>query len=226
VLADDSVLLREGLARVLTEAGFEVVGQAGDGEGLLKLVEDEQPDVALVDIRMPPTHTNEGLVAAREIRARHPGVAVLVLSQYVETTHAVRLLADNAGGIGYLLKDRVSDLGELSDAIRRVAAGGSAIDPEVVSRMLGRRRETNPLAGLSDREREVLALMAQGYANQAICQKLFLSPKTVETHVGAIFMKLGLLPTADEHRRVVAVLTYLRSLGGLPEGPGTAPRPG
>ena len=215
-LADDAVLLREGLARLLAEAGFDVVGQAGDAPGLLRIVETERPDVAVVDIRMPPTHTNEGLVAALEIRARHREVGVLVLSQYVETSHAMKLLGDGAGGVGYLLKDRVSELGEFPEAVRRVGAGGSVIDPEVVSTLLGRRRVSDPLDALSDREREVLALMAEGSSNQGISQRLFLSPKTVETHVGAIFTKLGLLPAADEHRRVLAVLAHLRSLGEVP----------
>jgi DNA-binding NarL/FixJ family response regulator len=213
VLADDSVLLREGLARVLADAGFEVVGQAGDAAELLRLVRTEQPDVAVVDIRMPPTRTTEGLIAAQEIRAAHPGVGVMVLSQYVETSQAMKLLAGGVGGVGYMLKDRVSDLAEFSDAVRRVAAGGSVIDPEIVSILLGRKRQPDPLEGLSDREKEVLGLMAQGRSNQGICQKLFLSPKTVETHVGSIFAKLSLLPAADEHRRVLAVLAYLRSLG-------------
>jgi DNA-binding NarL/FixJ family response regulator len=216
VLADDSVLLREGVARVLSDAGFDVVGQAGDAAGLLRLVEAERPDVAVVDVRMPPTHSNEGLVAAREIRARYEGVAVLVLSQYVETSQAMRLLSEGEGGVGYLLKDRVSDVGEFTDAVRRVGDGGSAIDPEVVASLLGRRRRQDPLEALSDREREVLALMAEGYSNEGIRQKLFLSPKTVETHVGAIFTKLGLLPADEGHRRVRAVLAYVRSLADAP----------
>ena len=212
VLADDAVLLREGVGRVLADAGFDVVGQAGDAAGLLRLVRRERPDAAVVDIRMPPTYTNEGLVAALEIRASSLDVGVLVLSQHVETSHAMQLLGDGEGGVGYLLKDRVSDVTEFVDAVRRVATGGSAIDPEVVAVLLGRRRAADPLAALSDREREVLALMAEGYSNQGICQRLYLSPKTVETHIGSIFSKLGLHPTDDEHRRVMAVLTHVRSL--------------
>jgi DNA-binding NarL/FixJ family response regulator len=212
VLADDSVLLREGVARVLAGAGFDVVGQAGDAAGLLRLVRTERPDVAVVDVRMPPTHTNEGLLAAQEIRAQQEGTGVLVLSQYVEASHAMNLLGDGRGGVGYLLKDRVSNVDEFVDAVRRVGSGGSAIDPEVVATLLGRRRQQDPLEALTDREREVLALMAQGYSNRGIRERLFLSPKTVETHIGAIFTKLGLQPADDEHRRVLAVLAHVRSL--------------
>jgi DNA-binding NarL/FixJ family response regulator len=211
VLADDSVLFREGLARVLAERGFEVVGQASDGNTLLEQVAENAPDVAVVDIRMPPTHTSEGLVAALQIRAERPDVGVLVLSQYVETHHAVKLIGEGRGGVGYLLKDRVSDLDEFLDAVRRVAGGGTAIDPEVVSHLVGRQRERDPLSGLTDREREVLALMAEGRSNLAVSERLFLSRKTVESHVNAIFTKLGLLPAPDDHRRVLAVLTFLRS---------------
>jgi DNA-binding NarL/FixJ family response regulator len=211
VLADDATLFREGLARILSEAGFEVTGQAGDAEALLRLVRAENPDVAIVDIRMPPTHTNEGLLAAAEIRANHPEVGVLVLSQYVETAHAMKLIADGATGVGYLLKDRISDLAEFAEAVRRVGAGGSVIDPEVVSQLLGRARARSPLEELTPREREVLALIAEGRSNQAICSKLYLSPKTLDTHVHSIFRKLDLRPAADDHRRVLAVLTYLRS---------------
>jgi len=208
VLADDSVLFREGLARVLAENGFAVAGQAGDADGLLATVERETPDVVVTDIRMPPTHTSEGLQAAQRIRAMHPGVGVLVLSQYVETLHAVKLLQGAPERVGYLLKDRVLDLGEFIDAVRRVARGGSVIDPEVVARLL-RRAGGGTLDVLSGRERDILALMAQGRSNHAICGQLFLSPKTVETHIGAIFAKLGLLPAPDDHRRVLAVITYL-----------------
>jgi DNA-binding NarL/FixJ family response regulator len=211
VLADDSVLFREGLARVLAENGFMVAGQAGDADGLHAAVDREKPDVVVTDIRMPPTNTNEGLLAAQRIRAGHPGTGVLVLSQYVETRQAVRLLQNAPHRIGYLLKDRVSDIAEFTDAVRRIARGGSVIDPEVVAQLLRRRGEGSALADLTGREREILALMAQGRSNRAIGERLFLSPKTVETHVGAIFTKLGLLPAADDHRRVLAVITYLRS---------------
>jgi len=210
VLADDSVLFREGLARVLAENGFVVAGQAGDADGLLAAVEQETPDVVVTDIRMPPTNTSEGLQAAQRIRAGHPGVGVLVLSQYVETLHAVKLLQDAPERVGYLLKDRVGDIAEFTDAVRRVARGGSVIDPEVVAQLL-RRGGGGALEVLTGRERDILALMAQGRSNHAIGGQLFLSPKTVETHVGAIFAKLGLLPAADDHRRVLAVITYLRN---------------
>jgi DNA-binding NarL/FixJ family response regulator len=210
VLADDSVLFREGLARVLAEHGFAVAGQAGDADELYAVVERETPDVVVTDIRMPPTNTSEGLLAAQRIRAEHPGTGVLVLSQYVETRQAVRLLRDAPHGVGYLLKDRVSDIAEFTGTVRRIARGGSVIDPEVVAQLL-RRRGDGALADLTARERDILALMAQGRSNHAICEKLFLSPKTVETHVGAIFAKLGLLPAADDHRRVLAVITYLRN---------------
>jgi DNA-binding NarL/FixJ family response regulator len=210
VLADDSVLFREGLARVLAENGFAVAAQAGDADGLHAAVEREMPDVVVTDIRMPPTNTNDGLLAAQRIRAEHPSVGVLVLSQYVETRQAVKLLQNAPQRVGYLLKDRVSDITEFTDAVRRIARGGSVIDPEVVAQLL-RRREDSALAGLTGREREILALMAQGRSNRAIGNRLFLAPKTVETHVGAIFAKLGLLPAADDHRRVLAVITYLRN---------------
>ena len=212
VLADDSILLREGIARLLAEAGFDVVAQARDAEELLAAVREHKPDVAIVDIRMPPTHTDEGLRAAEAIRSEHAGtVAVLVLSQYVETTFALRLVADGAGGVGYLLKDRVDDLEDFTDAIRRIAKGGSVIDPEVVAQLVGRRRAKVPLDDLTEREREVLGLMAEGRSNQAICGRLFLAPKTVEAHIANIFSKLELLPAPDDHRRVLAVLALLRS---------------
>ena len=211
LVADDSILFREGVVRVLQDRGFSVIGQAGDAEELLEAVGRGAPDVVVTDIRMPPTNTGEGLVAAQRIRAEHPDVAVLVLSQYVETQHALRLLRDTPERVGYLLKDRVSDIDEFADAVRRIARGGSVIDPEVVAQLLGRRSEDHAIDALTDREREILSLMAEGRSNQAICERLFLSPKTVETHVGSIFAKLGLLPAADDHRRVLAVLTYLRS---------------
>ena len=212
VLADDSVLLREGVARLLAEAGFEVAGQCATADALLALVRETLPDVAVVDIRMPPTHTYEGLVAADAIRSEHGGkVGVLVLSQYTETAFALRLITDGEGGIGYLLKDRVADVAEFSDAVGRVARGGSVIDPEVVSLLVNRRRTRGPLDDLTDREREVLALMAEGRSNQAICDRLFVTPKTVEAHIASIFSKLELPPAPDDHRRVLAVLAYLRA---------------
>jgi len=211
VLADDSLLLREGLVRLLGDAGFDVVAQAGSAEELLDAVRQHRPDVAIVDIRMPPTHTDEGLRAAEAIRAEHgTTVGILVLSQYVETTFALRLVDDGVGGVGYLLKDRVDDLEDFADAIRRIARGGSVIDPEVVAQLVGRRRARIPLDDLTDREREVLALMAEGRSNQAICDRLFLAPKTVEAHIANIFSKLELLPAPDDHRRVLAVLAHLR----------------
>jgi DNA-binding NarL/FixJ family response regulator len=211
VLADDAVLLREALAGALAAAAFQVVGQAADVPGLLALVDREVPDVVVVDVRMPPSHTTEGLEAARHIRAKHPRIAILVLSQYVETRYAVDLLREDPAGIGYLLKDRVTRVADLADAVRRVAAGGSVIDPEVVARLLGRRRGHSPLDELTSREREILGLMAEGRSNQAIADRLVVELKTVEGHVRAIFSKLGLEPTAEDHRRVLAVLAYLRS---------------
>ena len=211
VLADDSVLLREGIARLLAEAGFEVVDQVGDATQLLASVRKTHPDVAIVDIRMPPTHIDEGLRAAEAIREEHgQAVGVLVLSQYVDTTFALRLVADGSGGMGYLLKDRVDDLEDFSDAVRRIARGGSVIDPEVVAQLVGRRRARVPLDDLTEREREVRALMAEGRSNQAICDRLFLAPKTVEAHIANIFSKLELLPAPDDHRRVLAVLAHLQ----------------
>jgi DNA-binding NarL/FixJ family response regulator len=212
VIADDSVLLREGVSRLLAEAGFDVVGQAGDADELLREVAEKNPDVAIVDIRMPPTHTDEGLRAARELRSRHPTVGVLVLSQYVRPSYAYELLADDASGVGYLLKDRVSDLHELSDAVERVGAGGSVLDPSVVSQLVGRRRPGHdPIDDLSGREQEVLSLIAEGRSNRAIAERLFIAERTVEKHVKSILMKLHIAESQDDHRRVLAVLAYLGS---------------
>jgi DNA-binding NarL/FixJ family response regulator len=210
VIADDSVLLREGIARLLEDAGFEIVGQAGNADELLLRVRSYSPDVAIIDIRMPPTHTDEGLRAAQEIRDKHPGVGVLVLSQYVESGYALELLQGNAEGVGYLLKDRVSDVKEFAAAVKRVADGGSALDPEVVSRLVGRRRGDDPLSQLTPREREVLELMAEGRSNQAIAEKMVVTLRAVEKHVTSIFGKLHLPAAEGDHRRVLAVLTYLR----------------
>ena len=211
VLADDAVLLREALATALAAAGFEVVGQAADVDELMALLVRDVPDVVVLDVRMPPTHTTEGLEAARLIRANYPAVAILVLSQYVETRYAVDLLREDPAGIGYLLKERVTRVADLAEAVRRVAAGGSVIDPEVVSRLLGRQRVHSPLDELTPREREILGLMAEGRSNQAIADRLVLELKTIEGHVRAIFSKLGLEPASEDHRRVLAVLAYLRS---------------
>jgi DNA-binding NarL/FixJ family response regulator/class 3 adenylate cyclase len=211
VIADDAVLLREGVARLLEDAGFEIVAQSGTREDVLRHVAMHKPDVAIVDIRMPPTHTDEGLRAAKEIRERHPDVGVLVLSQYVEPAYALELLSESAEGIGYLLKDRVSDLDEFAAAVRRVAEGGSALDPSVVSQLVGRRRRADPLEILTPREREVLEHMAEGRSNAAIAQKLFITPRAVEKHVTSIFGKLRLTESPEDHRRVLAVLTYLRN---------------
>jgi DNA-binding NarL/FixJ family response regulator len=209
-VADDAALFREGVARLLTDAGFEVVAKAKDAVELLALVHADTPDVVVVDIRMPPGFTTEGLDAAREIRRTHPDVGVLVLSAHVEPHYAVQLLDEDARGAGYLLKDRVADLAELSGAVRRVAAGGLVIDPGVVATLVGRRRVGDPLESLSEREREVLAVMAEGRSNQGICERLFLSPKTVEAYVRSVFTKLGLQQGPDDNRRVLAVLAYLR----------------
>jgi DNA-binding NarL/FixJ family response regulator len=219
VIADDSVLLREGLARVLAENGFEVAAQAGDASGLMRAVIAERPDVAIIDVRMPPTFTDEGTRAAVELRERHPEIGVLVLSQVVEARHALRLFRDSPEGFGYLLKDRVVEVEDFVEAVRRVGRGGTAIDPDVVAQLLGRRTEDDPLSELSPREREVLGLMAEGRSNKAICAKLFVSPKTVETHVNSILLKLDLLPAPDDHRRVLAVLRYLESPTASREAP-------
>jgi DNA-binding NarL/FixJ family response regulator len=210
VIAEDSVLLREGIASILAGAGFNVVGQAGDADELRLKVRSYTPDVVVVDIRMPPTQTDEGLQAARDIRERHPGVGVLVLSQYVESGYALELLQESAEGVGYLLKGRVADIKEFAAAVKRVAEGGSALDPEVVSQLVGRRRRDDPLAELTPREREVLELMAEGRSNQAIAERLVVTPRAVEKHVTSIFGKLHLPVAEQDHRRVLAVLTYLR----------------
>jgi DNA-binding NarL/FixJ family response regulator len=212
VVADDAVILREGLARLLGEAGFEVVGLAADGDELLEAVERTQPDVAIVDIRMPPTHTDEGLRAALEIRRRRPRTGILVLSQHVNARYALELLADGTEGVGYMLKERVSDLDELAASIQRIGHGGSMLDPIVVDQLVGRRRlGPDPLTELTQREREVLALMAEGRSNKAIAERLFVTEHTVEKHVKSIFGTLRLPPSADDHRRVLAVVTYLNS---------------
>jgi DNA-binding NarL/FixJ family response regulator len=210
-IADDSVLLREGIARLLQDHGFEVVAQSGTADDLLLKVRSYRPDVAIVDIRMPPTHTDEGLRAAQEIRRRYLGTAVLVLSQYVESGYALDLLADSAEGVGYLLKDRVSDVREFAATVRRVADGGTALDPTVVSRLVGRRRGGGPLDELTAREREVLELMAEGRSNRGIADRLVITERAVEKHVTSIMQKLRLPAAPDDHRRVLAVLTYLQA---------------
>ena len=213
VIADDSVLLRRGAVRLLEDAGFEVVAEAGDGEDLLRKVRAHKPDVAVVDIRMPPTHVDEGLQAARIIRDELPEVGILMLSQYVEERYVTSLLEQGAAGVGYLLKDRVAEVERFTDAIRQVGAGGSVLDPEVVSHMLGRRQKDAPLEGLTEREREVLALMAEGKTNRAVSETLYVSERAVERHVTSIFGKLDLPTTDQDHRRVLAVLAYLRGTG-------------
>ncbi len=211
VIAEDSVLLRRGAARLLEDAGFTVVGEAGDADELLRKVRAHRPDVALVDIRMPPTHLDEGLQAARVIRRELRDTSVLMLSQYVEERYVTELLEHGAEGVGYLLKDRVADIDRFTDAIRQVAAGGSVLDPEVVAHMLGRRGDNSALDELTDREREVLGLMAEGKTNRAIAQQLYMSERGVERHVTAIFGKLRLPATDQDHRRVLAVLAFLRA---------------
>ena len=209
VIADDSVLLREGLARLLEDVGFEVAGQAGNAEDLLRKVRAHHPDVAVTDIRMPPTQTDEGLQAAPRIRAEMPDAGVLVLSQHIDQGYAFELLQTSAEGVGYLLKDRVTDVAGFTDALRRVAEGGSVLDPEVVGQLLGRRKAQDPLDRLTPREREVLALMAEGHANSGIARRLVVTERAIEKHVTSIFGKLGLSATEEGHRRVLAVITYL-----------------
>jgi DNA-binding NarL/FixJ family response regulator len=211
VIAEDSVLLREGIVRLLEDAGMDVVAQTGTAEDLLLKVRSYSPEVVIVDIRMPPTHTDEGLRAAQEVREQHPDVGVLVLSQYVEPAYAMELLADSAEGVGYLLKDRISDVGEFAAAVRRVGEGGSALDPAIVSQLVGRRRRDDPVDTLTAREREVLELMAEGRSNQGIAERLVVTERAVEKHVTSIFGKLKLPPAAEDHRRVLAVLAFLRS---------------
>jgi DNA-binding NarL/FixJ family response regulator len=210
VIADDAALLRDGVARLLTDAGFEVVGTAADADQLIAQVDAARPDAAIVDIRMPPTQTDEGLVAADRIRSAYPGTGVLVLSQYLESRYATRLVEQHPASVGYLLKERVSDVAVLADALHRIADGECVIDPSIVARLMARRR-TGPLAALTDREREVLSLMAEGHSNGGICARLFLSPKTVETHIRQIFAKLGIAEVDAYHRRVLAVLAFFRA---------------
>ena len=210
VIADDAPLIREGVARLLTENGVDVIDQVADGDALLRSVRDLHPDVALVDIRMPPTHTNEGLRAAREIRSHHPSTAVLVLSQHLEPSYALQLVEEQPDGVGYLMKERVGRIEQLLEGLRRVAAGECVVDRAVVDDLLARRRHVDPIEQLTSREREVLALMAEGRSNQGICRALWLSPKTVETHIRGAFAKLGIGEAPEDNRRVLAVLAYLQ----------------
>ena len=211
LIADDETLLRDGLARLLEDAGLEVVGRCGDADALLRMVDARRPDVAIVDIRMPPTNTDDGLVAAQEIRRRHDKIGVLVLSHHLEAHYAMRLLEDVPERAGYLLKERVSDVAVLADALRRIGEGECVVDPTIVSRLVARKRARGPLDELTERERQVLALIAEGLSNSAIGERMYLSPKTVEAHISQIFMKLDLPPEAGRHRRVLAVLAYLRA---------------
>jgi DNA-binding NarL/FixJ family response regulator len=213
VVADDEALLREGLVRLLREAGFEVIGTASDGAGIVRLVEARRPDLAVIDIKMPPDHKEEGIVAAQEIRRRFPDIGVLVLSHYLESRYAMSLIEELPQRSGYLLKDRVSEIGVLTDALRRIQQGECVIDPTIVSRLVRHRRNIGPLSTLTDRERDILGLMAEGHSNQGICDRLVLSPKTVEGHINNLFRKLDIGQAGDYHRRVVAVLTYLRAHG-------------
>jgi DNA-binding NarL/FixJ family response regulator len=211
IVADDALLTREGIVRLLADAGVDVVGEADDAAALLREVEGTRPDVAVVDIRMPPTHTDEGLVAAQTIRAKHPEVGVLVLSQYVEPSYAMRLIEDQPERSGYLLKERVVDIATVVDALRRIVDGETVVDPTIVSRLMGRRRREDPLARLTEREREVLALIAEGLSNRAVAARLSVTERTVEAHITQIFLKLGLEESPEQHRRVLAVLTFLRT---------------
>jgi DNA-binding NarL/FixJ family response regulator len=211
VVADDTMLTREGIVRLLRDAGIDVVAEAEDADALLRHVRSARPDVAIVDIRMPPTHTDEGLVAVRTIRADHPEVGALLLSQYVEPSYAMRLVEDQPGRVGYLLKDRVQDITVVVDALRRIMDGETVIDPTIVARLFGRRRREDPLGRLTEREREVLGLIAEGMSNKAIAGRLYVTERTVEAHVTQIFQKLGLPESADQHRRVLAVLAFLRA---------------
>jgi DNA-binding NarL/FixJ family response regulator len=211
VIADDEMLLREGLARLLADAGFEIAGRCGDANELLRMVEARRPDVALVDIRMPPNRTDDGLLAAQEIRRRHPDIGVLVLSHHLDSRYAIKLLEEVPERAGYLLKERVSDIAVLADALHRIGEGECVIDPTIVSRLVARKRDRGPLDALTDREREVLALVAEGHSNGAIAEKLFLARKTVEAHVSKIFLKLDLRESPAQHRRVLAVLAFLRA---------------
>jgi DNA-binding NarL/FixJ family response regulator len=211
VVADDVMLTRQGIVRLLRDAGIEVAAEAENAEGLLREVRSARPDVALVDIRMPPTHTDEGLVAAQKIRSEHPDTGVLVLSQYVEPSYAIRLIQEYPERVGYLLKDRVFDIATVVDALRRIVDGETVIDPTIVSRLVGRRRRADPVSALTDREREVLSLVAEGLSNRAIASRLFVTERTIEAHVTQIFLKLGLPESPDQHRRVLAVLAFLRA---------------
>ena len=224
VVADDVMLTREGIARLLEDAGIEVAAQAEDAESLLRAVRMKGPDVAVVDIRMPPTHTDEGLVASQRIRTDHPDVGVLLLSEYVEPSYALRLLEEHPERVGYLLKQRVFDVAVLVDALRRITDGETVVDPTIVSRLFGRRRREDPLAELTEREREVLAVVAEGLSNRAIASRLFVTERTVEAHVKQIFMKLGLDLNPESHRRVLAVLAYLRGPTAGPPRPSTPGR--
>lgn len=211
VVADDVLLTRSGIVRLLSEAGIEVVAEAANADELLRHVRQTSPDVAVVDIRMPPTHSDEGLVAAQSIRAEHPNIGVLVLSQYIEPSYAIRLIEEHPERVGYLLKDRVFDIANVVDALRRIADGETVVDPTIVARLLGRRRRNDPLGGLSEREREVLELIAEGLSNRAIAARLSVTERTVEAHTTQIFQKLNLQDSGQQHRRVLAVLAFLRS---------------